>query len=115
MRRRSSSIASPLTFLTRVTEDKLVICNAGSTLQKAKSILDNIDGSNPSTMASDIKTVAAELSQYTYSNDAQAMNNDDLNALFQLQLALNIADKLNPENLSSQKVNQYLSVLNQPL
>ncbi|OMH36158.1 hypothetical protein [Motiliproteus sp. MSK22-1] len=87
--------------------------NLISTLQKAKSIINNFDGSTPSSMATDIKTVTAELSQYRHSETAASLTDNDQNSLKQLELVLKIADKLNPENLSSQKVNHYLSVLGQ--
>ena len=90
------------------SNDSLII-----TLQKAKSIINNFDGSTPSTMATDIKTVTAELSQYRNSEAAGSLSEEDQKSLKQLELTLKIADKLNPENLSSQKVNHYLSVLGQ--
>jgi len=86
-----------------------------TTLQKAKSIINNFDGSKPSSMASDIKTVTAELNQYSKSTEAQTLSNDDKSSLDQLELALKIADKLNPENLSSSKINDYLSVFGRSL
>lgn len=86
-----------------------------TTLQKAKSIIHNFDGSKPSSMASDIKTVTAELNQYSKSTAAQTLSDDEKTSLNQLELALKIADKMNPENLSSSKINDYLSVLSRSL
>lgn len=83
-----------------------------TTLQKSKSIINNFDGAKPSSMANDIKTVTAELIQYSNSTAAQSLNRGDQASFDQLELALKIADKLNPESLSSRKVNDYLSVLN---
>lgn len=86
-----------------------------TTLQKAKSIINNFDGSKPSAMANDIKTVTAELTQYSNSTAAQTLNGGDKASLDQLELALKIADKMNPESLSTRKVNDYLSMLNRSL
>ena len=99
-------------FIEKITKDEpgntLV-----STLEKAKDILNNIDGSNPTALANDIKSVSAALSQFDYSAYSEAMTDEDFDHLINVQLALKIADKLNPENLSSSNINQYLSVLNQ--
>ena len=86
-----------------------------STLEKSKYILDNLDRSSASFMAFDIKTVVSELEQYRNSEAAERLSNDDGASLNQLEAALKIADKLNPENLSSREVSHYLSVLNQSL
>ncbi len=79
-----------------------------STLNKAKSIINNFDGSKPSSLASDIKTVSAELTQYINDNE---IDKDDKEQLEELNLALKIADNLKPDNLSTAKVNNYLKIL----
>ena len=79
-----------------------------STLNKAKSIINNFDGSKPSSLASDIKTVSAELTQYINDNE---INKNDKEQLEELNLALKIADNLKPDNLSTAKVNNYLKIL----
>lgn len=79
-----------------------------STLNKAKSIISNFDGSKPSSLASDIKTVSAELTQYINDNE---IDKDDKEQLEELNLALKIADNLKPDNLSTAKVNNYLKIL----
>ena len=86
-----------------------------STLDNAKNILNNLDKSRPSSKATDIKAVIAELMQYKNSEAAQELSHNDKASLNQLEAALRISDKLNPGNLSSQKVSHYLSVLNQSL
>ena len=80
------------------------------TLNKAKSIINNFDGSKPSTLATDIKTASAELTQYL-SVHANEISEDNKQQLEELNLALKIADNLKPDNLSSSKVNDYLKVL----
>jgi hypothetical protein len=80
------------------------------TLNKAKSIINNFDGSKPSTLATDIKTVSAELTQYL-SSHANEISEENKQQLEELNLALKIADNLKPDNLSSSKVNDYLKVL----
>jgi len=82
--------------------------NLISTLNKAKSIISNFDGSKPSSLASDIKTVSAELTQYINDNE---IDKDDKEQLEELNLALKIADNLKPDNLSTAKVNNYLKIL----
>ena len=86
-----------------------------SLLEKSKYILDNLDSASSSFMAIDIKEVVSELTQYQSSEAVQRLSIDDRASLNQLEAALKIADKLNPENLSSRKVSHYLSVLNQSL
>lgn len=80
------------------------------TLNRAKSIINNFDGSKPSTLATDIKTVSAELTQYL-SSHANEISEENKQQLEELNLALKIADNLKPDNLSSSKVNDYLKVL----
>lgn len=82
-------------------------------LNKAKSIINNLDGSNPSSLALDIKTTSAELTQFLNSEEGKQLSESDKSQFEQLNMALKIADKLEPENLSSAKVNQYLQVMGQ--
>ncbi|MEH6651376.1 MAG: hypothetical protein V7707_15220 [Motiliproteus sp.] len=114
----SNTLGELSTFIDRFSNDMKATDPENSlvhTLQKAKSIIQNIDGSNPSSLASDIKTVGAELNQYLNSNAGQTLSDEDKTSLNQLEVALKIADKLNPENLSSSKINGYLSVFSRSL
>lgn len=80
-------------------------------LSKASSILNNLDGSTPSKSAEDIGTVYAELQQYLKSDDASTHDDETVAKLEQVSDALRIADSLQPENRSSEKVNSYLKIL----
>lgn len=81
------------------------------TLNKAQSVLKNIDGSSPSSMAQDIKTTAAELSNFLSSDDINLFSDEQTDQLKQLNFALKIADAIAPEQLSSARVNQYLQIM----
>lgn len=87
-------------------EDSLI-----ATLQKGKSLLENLDILNPADITADIKTVISELTEYSNSEDSQALATDDQEALQKLTLALQIADTLNSGGMGSQKIGSYLSVL----
>ena len=78
-------------------------------LHRADAILNNLDGSKPNALANDIKTVNAELTNYLNSNEADELTQPEKNALDDLSTALKVADKLNPANLSTAKLNQYLA------
>ena len=84
-------------------------------LQKAQSALDNLDGSNPSDTAADIKTVIAELAQYASADEVQGLSDEDQWSLQQLDIALRVADKLGPQDNRSEQINHYLSILNQSI
>jgi hypothetical protein len=88
------------------SEDDLV-----GILQRSDAILQNLDGSKPNALASDIRTVNAELSNYLNSTEADELTEQEKSALNELNTALKVADKLNPANLSTQKLNQYLAFL----
>ncbi len=87
-------------------------------LQKAKSVINNLDGSNPTGADIDVGAVVAELKRYTYSEGkysenassgkAEALDYNDKASLRQLSIALQVADKLNPSSNASQKINAYL-------
>lgn len=82
-----------------------------ATLEKAKKVLDNLGNTN-SNSALDIKTTSAELTQYLNSEDAKTLSEEDKDHLSQLQMVLGIADKLQPDNLSRSKLNDYVRILN---
>jgi len=78
-------------------------------LTRADAIINNLDGSKPSSLTSNIKMVSAELNSYLGSGDAKQLTDEEKKSMDELSLALTIADKLNPNNISSQKLNSYLS------
>jgi len=78
-------------------------------LTRADAIINNLDGSKPSSLARNIKMVSAELNSYLGSDDAKQLTDEEKKSVNELSLALTIADKLNPNNISSQKLNSYLS------
>ncbi|WP_250655118.1 hypothetical protein [Alkalimarinus coralli] len=80
-------------------------------LTRADAIINNLDGSKPSPLTGDIKTVSAELNAYMGSSDADKLADAEKKMMDELSLTLKIADKLNPNNASSQKLNSYLSFM----
>tara|TARA_R110002167_G_scaffold47812_3_gene141318 strand:- start:5770 stop:6411 length:642 start_codon:yes stop_codon:yes gene_type:complete len=80
-------------------------------LSRADAIINNLDGSNPSSLTNNIKLVDAELNAYLGRADAEQLTASEKNSMDNLSLVLTIADKLNPNNLTSQKLNSYLSFM----
>jgi len=78
-------------------------------LTRADAIINNLDGSKPSSLTNNIKLVSAELNAYLEGVDAKQLTDQEKKSMNKLSLALTIADKLNPNNISSQKLNSYLS------
>ena len=118
----SGQSAQPLgelsTFIDGLT-DKLKDSDLGNSLiavlQKAQLVINNLDGSNSPSKVTDIKTIIAELEQFTSSDEMHSLSNNDKRSLQQLEIALQVADKLGPEDSSSEQINKYLSILNQSL
>jgi len=115
---QDKSKPSQLTELTQFTErlsEQLKKSNPEhsliNTLEQAKSVIDQLDVAQPSAI--NIKSVIAELSLYRHSVEAQSLSDADRSSLSQLEASLTIADKLSPENTSSQKINHYLKIFNQ--
>lgn len=84
------------------------------TLQKAKTVIDGF-GIDAAAMNSDIKSILAELHQFSQSEQGLALSSEDKANMEQLSLALKIADQMNPLNASSQELGSYVSVFNQAL
>ena len=82
------------------------------TLSKAKTVIDGF-GINTAAMNSDIKTIMAELNEFKQSERGQQMSNDDKSKFEQLELALSVADQMNPQNSSSEQLANYVSIYNQ--
>jgi hypothetical protein len=82
------------------------------TLSKAKTVIDGF-GINTAAMNSDIKTIMAELNEFKQSEHGQQMSNDDKGKFEQLELALSVADQMNPQNSSSEQLANYVSIYNQ--
>lgn len=82
------------------------------TLDKAKSVLSNFNGAQPSSSNVNIRLVAEELSRYSRSEEGEGLSDDNRDSLQKLELSMRIADRLNPTAMSNSKVNGYLSVLN---
>ncbi len=84
------------------------------TLQKAKTVIDGF-GIDAAAMNSDIKSILAELNQFNQSEQGLALSDEDKKNMEQLELALKIADQMNPLNASSQELGSYVSIFNQAL
>ncbi|WP_261843316.1 hypothetical protein [Aliamphritea ceti] len=84
-----------------------------SLLDNSKQILDNLDGSKSKTFPVDPATAAAELESFLKSDDAKILTDKEKESLKDVQTALNIADKLSPEQRTSAEVSKYMSILKQ--
>ena len=80
-------------------------------LEKSQQILDNLDGSISKTFPIDPATAAAELDVYLKSDAASMLSDKEISTLKDLKIALNIADKLNPEQRTSAEVSKYMEIL----
>jgi len=110
---QTTSTLGELSAEIETLSDRLKIDNPGDKLidilTRAGAIINNLDGSKPSSLTSNIKLVSAELNSYLGSDDAKQLTEAEKKSMDKLSLALTIADKLNPNNISSQKLNSYLS------
>jgi hypothetical protein len=82
-------------------------------LEKSQKILDNLDGSKSKEFPVDPATAAAEIEHFLKSDNAKILTNEETSLLKDLKLAMNIADKLNPEQRSSAEVSKYMEILKQ--
>ncbi len=80
-------------------------------LEKSQKILDNLDGSKSKDFPVDPATAAAELEHFLQSENAKILTDKETTVLKDLKTALNIADKLNPEQRSSAEVSKYMEIL----
>lgn len=86
--------------------------NLITTLNKANSIIDAWESSDPNSMA-ELNTVLVALTEFNDSPMQETLNYDDQKSMRELELAMNIAQKLNPESNVSQEINSYLNILKQ--
>ena len=80
-------------------------------LNRADDIINNLDGTKPTHLTNNIKLVDVELNAYLNSDEAAQLTETEKQSMEQLSLALTLADKLNPNNLTSPKLNSYLSFM----
>lgn len=81
-----------------------------ATLNKARSVIDAWEGSDRASMA-EVKQVIAELAEFNGSPGLESLDHDDQKSMLELELAMNIAQKLNPAGNVSQEINSYLNIL----
>ncbi|EPJ52175.1 MAG: hypothetical protein OFPI_15190 [Osedax symbiont Rs2] len=80
-------------------------------LEKPQQILENLDGSVRKESPTAPATAAAELDSYLKSDAANILSDKEKSTLKDLKIALNIADKLNPEQRTSAEVSKYMQIL----
>jgi len=81
-----------------------------TTLNKAHSIIDAWEGDDPASM-SEVTQVIAELATFNGSPALETLDHDDQKSMLELELAMNIAKKLNPQGNVSQEINSYMNIL----
>jgi hypothetical protein len=54
-----------------------------------------------------------ELAQYRQSEQGSWLSDDDKKNLDQIELALNVADQMNPQSSTSDQLDKYVSIYNQ--
>jgi len=116
-RANSSEAESSLAELSLFTQDfgeELAEREPGSsliaTLNKAHSIIDAWEGNDPASM-SEVTQVIAELATFNGSAELETLDHDDQKSMLELELAMNIAKKLNPQGNVSQEINSYMNIL----
>ena len=82
------------------------------TLSKAKTVIDGF-GINTAATNSDIKTIMAQLNEFMQSEQGQLLTDEDKASMVQLELALSVADQMNPQNSSSEQLANYVAIYNQ--
>lgn len=80
-------------------------------LNKADAILKGVDGEAEAVDRQEIQSVVAELSQYRKSDAVDILNKSDQEALYSLEMALRVADKVGQSSNASHQINNYLSIL----
>lgn len=80
-------------------------------LEKSQEILNNLDGSKSKTFPIDPATAAAELEHFLKTDEAKVLTDKEVNVVKDLKAALNIADKLSPEQRTSAEVSKYMEIL----
>ncbi len=104
-----SSFIDDLTDKTLQQDPQSSLIN---TLSKAKTVIDGF-GISASAMNTDIKTIIAELNLFKQSEQGLLLSNEDKSNLEKLDMALQIADQMNPNNNSSQQLSSYVDIYNQ--
>ena len=82
------------------------------TLSKAKEVIENF-GISSAANNHDIKGILAELAEYRQSEQGGWLTDDDKKNFDQIELALNVADQMNPQSSTSDQLDAYVSVYNQ--
>lgn len=80
-------------------------------LQKADTILDNLDAPLSTTQYTNTKSVIAELAEYTNREESPLLSDTEKATLHNLEITLRIAEKLNQSDNVSSQINSYLSIL----
>lgn len=82
------------------------------TLSKAKNVIDGF-GINSAATNSDIKTIMAQLNEFRQSDQGLLLSDAEKVNMDQLELALSVADQMNPQNSSSEQLANYVAIYNQ--
>jgi hypothetical protein len=103
---------SKINALTKRIKEETGVESLISILNKSQDILKNLDGSKSKSFPIDPATAGAELDHFLKSDKASILTNDEKNSVKDLQVALAIADKLNPEQRTSAEIGKYMEILN---
>ena len=106
-----SELKSAMDALVKRVKDETGTEGLIAILEKSKQILENLDGSVSKEFPIDPATAAAELDSLLKSDLASILSRQELTTLKDLKTALNIADKLNPEQRTSAEVSKYMEIL----
>ncbi|MAC47186.1 hypothetical protein [Oceanospirillum beijerinckii] len=81
------------------------------TLTKSVQVLDNYDGSQPNPLGVNARQLAFSLHQFNGSETAESLANKEKEALKKLELAMRLAERLNPQTVTAGRMNSYLDTL----
>lgn len=80
-------------------------------LSNAKQVLENYNGGQNNAKDVDARKLAVELNQFNKSEAAEKLSAEDKDALEKLELAMRLADRLNPQATNADKMNSYLNTI----
>ena len=106
-----SQLKSDMDALVKRVEGETGTAGLITILEKSQQILENLDGSVSKEFPIDPATAAAELDSYLKSDGASILSDKEISTLKDLKIALNIADKLNPEQRTLAEVSKYMEIL----
>ncbi len=111
----TNSLEELASFTQRLTEE-LEESDPGNSLinilKQAREIIEAWEGDNPKAMSA-VTSVANTLENFKHSPAIEELSLSDQRHIMELELAMNVAQRMSPAPEMSGKINHYLDILNQ--